>query len=100
MINLKINSEKLINNLDMSKHIIKSRTLPNYISSSKDVFQKGGGGHIQFFKEDLVKMAKMTFEECEPYKQQLVEAGKYYETKYSENLEKLPKWIKETIQNI
>lgn len=76
-----------------SKKSLKPRKLPNSVSTCDEVFQKGGGSCIQFYKSDLLKMAKMSLEECNKYKEYLISSGKFYETTGASILNKLPVWM-------
>lgn len=75
------------------RKIIKPRKVPNSVSLPNETFQKGGGSCIQFYKSDLLKMAKMSLEECKKYKEYLISSGKFYETTVASTLNKLPAWI-------
>ena len=76
-----------------SKKSLKPRKLPNSVSMCDEVFQKDGGSCIQFYEPDLLKMAKMSLEECNKYKESLISSGKFYETTVASTLNKLPAWI-------
>ena len=81
-----------------SKKSLKPRKLPNSVSTYDEVFQKGGGSCIQFYEPDLLKMAKMSLEECNKYKEYLISSGKFYETTGASILNKLPAWIQKAIK--
>ncbi len=85
-----IDQENLGRNL---RKIIKARKVPNSVSLPNETFQKGGGSCIQFYKSDLLKMAKMSLEECNKYKEYLISSGRFYETTGVSILNKLPAWI-------
>lgn len=80
------------------RKIIKSRKVPNSVSLPNEIFQKGGGSCIQFYKSDLLKMAKMSLEECKKYKEYLISSGKFYETTVVNTLSKLPTWIQKAVK--
>lgn len=81
-----------------SEKSITPRNVPNSVSTHDEVFQKGGGSCIQFYKSDLLKMAKMSLEECKKYKEFLISNGEFYETTVASTLNKLPAWIQKAIK--
>ena len=81
-----------------SKKSLKPRKLPNSVSTYDETFQKGGGLCIQFYEPDLLKMAKMSLEECKKYREYLISSGKFYETTVASTLNKLPAWIQKAIK--
>lgn len=96
-----VNKIELIDSKSICKttrKIIKSRNIPNSVSLPNEIFQKGGGSCIQFYKSDLLKMAKMSLEECKKYKEYLISSGKFYETTVANTLSKLPAWIQKAVK--
>lgn len=95
VVNIKpILSSKIVTH---SKKSLKPRKIPNSVSTHDEVFQKGGGSQIKFYDVDLSKMALMSFEECEKYKEYLISTGKFYETTADISTSDLPEWIKQAI---
>ena len=80
------------------RKVIHSRKVPNSVSLPNETFKKGGGSCIAFYKPDLLKMAKMSLEECKKYREYLISLGRFYETSSEEIVDTFPKWIQEVIK--
>lgn len=51
--------------------------MPNSVSMSNEIFQKGGGSCIKFYEPDLLKMATMSLDECKKYREFLILRGNF-----------------------
>lgn len=83
-----------------SNKILKTRKLPNSISSKNEHYDWDIAGRIKFYKDDMEKMSSMTDEQISSYKEKLLKSGRYYKEKYELQVQKVSSMLKNLIDNI